>query len=132
MVKVILDSNFLFVPFQFQVDIFEELGKVLGKAEPVVLSTTLEELNSLRGRRSEKMRRQASAAIKLAERCRIVEVERGSDESFDDVVLRMAKKWKCLVATNDADLRRRLRESDMPVVFLRQKSHLEVDGNLPF
>jgi rRNA-processing protein FCF1 len=132
MVKVILDSNFLFIPFQFRIDIFEELNKLLGKAEPVVLSTTLEELNSLVKRRSEKTRRQALAAIELAERCVIVEVERGSEESYDDAVLRTAKKWNCPVATNDVALRKRLRESKVTTVFLRQKTRLEVDGNLPF
>ena len=132
MVKVILDSNFLLVPFQFQIDVFEELDKLLGKAEPVILSTTLEELNSLVRRRSEKMRRQASAAIELVERCRIIGVERNREESYDDVILRIAKEWECPVATNDAYLRKRLRESGVTVVFLRQRSHLEVDGNLPF
>jgi rRNA-processing protein FCF1 len=132
MVKVILDSNFLFVPFQFRIDIFEELNRLLGKAEPVVLSTTLEELNSLVKKRSEKTRRQALAAIELADHCGIIEVERGLEESFDDVVLRTAKEWNCPVATNDAALRKRLRESNVAAVFLRQKTHLEVDGNLPF
>jgi len=132
MVKVILDSNFLLVPFQFQIDVFEELDKLLGKAEPVILSTTLEELNSLVRRRSEKMRRQASAAIELVERCRIIGVERNREESYDDVILRIAKEWECPVATNDADLRKRLRESNVTVIFLRQRSHLAVDGNLPF
>jgi len=43
MTKVILDTNFLFVPVQFQIDIFEQLNNLLGKAEPIVLSTTIEE-----------------------------------------------------------------------------------------
>jgi rRNA-processing protein FCF1 len=132
MVKVILDSNFLFVPFQFKVGIFEELSKILGKAELIVLSTTIEELEELSSRSSPKMSKLASTAIDLARRCRIIEAVRNPEESFDDVVLRKAKDWVCPVATNDADLRRKLRESNIPVVFLRQKTHLEVDGNLTF
>ena len=131
MVTVILDSNFLFVPFQFHVDIFDELEALLGRYEPVILSTTLEELRGLTKKGSEKMRRQASAALELVERCRAVEVERQSGESYDDVILRTAKEWTSPVATNDANLRKRLREAGLATIFLRQKAPLEIQGNIP-
>jgi rRNA-processing protein FCF1 len=131
MVKVILDSNFLFVPFQFRIDIFEELEGLLGRYEPVVLSTTFEELESLLGKRSIKIRQQASAALELAKRCRIVEVEKKTGESYDDIVLRVAKEWKCPVATNDAALRKRLRETKVATIFLRQTRRLEIEGYPP-
>ena len=131
MVRVILDSNFLFVPFQFHVDIFDELEALLGRYEPVILSTTVEELRGLTRRRSEKMRSQASAALGLVKRCRVVEMERKSGESYDDVILRTAKQWKSPVATNDAELRKRLREAGLATIFLRQKAHLEIEGHIP-
>ena len=44
--KVILDSNFLCVPSQFQVDIFEELIRHLNqRVDPVLLSATYQELH---------------------------------------------------------------------------------------
>jgi rRNA-processing protein FCF1 len=131
MIKVILDSNFLFVPIQFKTDIFEELEGLLGRFEPIVLSTTVEELEGLLRNRSVKIRRQASLALELAKRCKIIEVEKNLEESCDNVILRIAKEWKCPVATNDGILRRRLREAEVATIFLRQKSLLEIEGYSP-
>ena len=128
MIKVILDSNFLFVPLQFKIDIFEELDRLFGKVEPVVLSTTLEELQQLTAKGSPKMRKQTTIALNLVEKCHSVTVERRTNESYDDVILRTAKEWNVPVATNDAKLRKKLRETGVSVVFLRQKSYLTIDG----
>ena len=46
--KVVLDSNFLFVPSQFHLDIFEELANLLNQRfEPILLSSTQKELQGL-------------------------------------------------------------------------------------
>jgi len=45
--RVILDSNFLFLVFQFKIDIFDEMEALIGRFEPVVLSTTVKELEEL-------------------------------------------------------------------------------------
>lgn len=129
--KIILDANFLFIPSQFHLDIFGELNRVLGQqVEPLILSPTLKELQKLAKSRSVKKSKQASLGLELAKKCRLVEIERRSGEANDDVILRAATEMKCPVATNDRELRRRLREAGMPVVFLRQKSKLAVDGSV--
>lgn len=129
--KIILDANFLFVPSQFHLDIFEELNRVLGQqVEPLILSSTLEELHKLAKSRSIKKSKQTLLGLELARKGRIVEIGRRSDESNDDVILRAATEMKCPVATNDGKLRQRLREAGVPVVFLRQKSKLAVDGSV--
>ncbi|MDH5440097.1 MAG: hypothetical protein OEZ48_10980 [Candidatus Bathyarchaeota archaeon] len=126
--KVILDSNFLFIPFQFKIDILEELKNLVGKLEPVVLSSTIEELEKLATEKTEKTRRQALSALRLTERCTVVNVEIGPTESYDDVIVRKAKEWNCSVATNDRELRRRLRVELISVIYLRQKKRLELEG----
>jgi rRNA-processing protein FCF1 len=131
MIKVILDSNFFFVPMQFKIDIFKELDKLFGKAEPVVLSTTIEELRQLTAKGAPKMRKQADTALELVEKCQSIKMEKEPDESYDDVILRTAKEWNVPVATNDAELRKKLREAGVSVVFLRRKSHLEIEGSFP-
>ena len=130
MVKVILDSNFLLVPFQFRIDIFEELNNLLGKAEPIILSTTIEELKKMAEKSSTKKRMQFSAALKLAERCEILEVEKEASESYDDVILRVARELKIPVGTNDMELRKRLRRAGIATIYLRQKSRLVIEGNI--
>jgi len=128
-VKVIFDSNFLFVPSQFQLDIFEELTNLLNQRfDPILLSPTQKELQKLAEEGSPKTRKQASLALKLAEKCRIVHVEKGLKEIHDDVIVRVAAKWKCPVATNDQELRKKLRNLGVPVIFLRQRHRLELEG----
>jgi len=130
-VKVILDSNFLFIPFQFQIDIFEGLMTLLNqKFEPVLLSPTHKELQRIAERGLPKMRRHALLALRLAEKCHIVEVEQGFEETPDDVITRVAVEWRCPVATNDRVLRKRLRDKNVPVIYLRQRSHLEMEGSI--
>jgi len=126
---ILIDSNFLFVPSQFHLDIFEELTNLLNQRfEPILLSPTQKELQKLAKEGSPKTRRQASLALKLAEKCRVVHVEKGLKETDDDVIVRVAAEWKCPVATNDRELRKRLRKLGVPVIFLRQRRRLELDG----
>jgi rRNA-processing protein FCF1 len=128
-VKVIFDSNFLFIPSQFKLDIFEELGKLLSQQfEPIFLSPTKNELQKISKKGSPKMQRQASLALKFAEKCRLVRVEKDSKETYDDVIVRIAAEWRCPVATNDRELRKRLRNIGIPVIFLRQRCRLELEG----
>jgi hypothetical protein len=127
-----MDSSFLFIPTQFHVDIFEELASLLGRRyEPIVLSTTYEELHKITQSGSTKMRKQADVALKLAEKCQQINADRYEGESHDDVIVRTASKTPCYVATNDRALRNRLRSLNVPVIHLRQKSMLALDGALP-
>jgi len=99
-VKVVLDANFFFVPSQFNLDIFEELANLLNQRfEPILLSSTQKELQALAESSSPKKRKQAQLALRLAD-----------------------------VATNDRELRIRLRNLGVPVIFLRQKHRLELEG----
>ena len=51
-------------------------------------------------------------------------------ETVDDFIIRLAREKKCLVATNDVSLRRRLRRENISVIFLRQMKYLQVDGRM--
>jgi rRNA-processing protein FCF1 len=127
--KVVLDANFLFVPSQFQVDIFEELANLLNQSfKLILLSSTLMELQGLAESDSPKERKQAQLALKLAEKCLVVPVEKGLGETYDDVIVRVAAEWKSPVATNDRELRRRMRTLGLPVIFLREKRRLMLEG----
>lgn len=129
--KILLDTNFLLIPSQFNLDIFEELSNLLNQQfDPVLLSITQQELLTMARKGAPKMRRQASLALRLAQKCRIVENKHGKEEPHDDVLVRTAERWKCAVATNDRALRRKLRSKKIPVIFLRAKTRLALDGLL--
>jgi hypothetical protein len=124
-----MDSNALFVPIQFKIDMFGELERLLNRRfELILLSPVRLELEKLVGRGSPKTRKMAGYALKLAEKCMYIVVEEASSQEVDDVILKTAAEWKTLVFTNDAELRKRLRDISVPVIYLRQKSRLDIDG----
>jgi rRNA-processing protein FCF1 len=126
--KVILDSNALFVPLEVKIDIFEAIRVMLSRnVDFVLLSPVKHELELLVAGKEPKLRRQAAFALRLAEKCRLVAVE-ANGEMVDDIVLRVAQSWGVPVFTNDRLLRRRLRDISVPVIYLRQKSRLDIDG----
>ncbi len=129
--KIIIDSNFLLVPAQSKLDIFEGIMTLLNQNyESIVLSTTIDELEGIIEKGGPKLRKQAAMALELAEKCLQVNVDRRRGETNDDVIVRLAEQMKCLVATNDSELRKRLRNISIPVVYVRQKSRLELEGSL--
>jgi len=129
--RIILDSNALFVPLELKVDIFEELNKLLkAKFEAVLLSPIRREIERLAKEASPQVMRNALYALKLTKKCNLIEIEEEPDATPDDVIVEVAGKWDCPVFTNDRQLRKRLRDINVPVIYLRQKSRLEVDGRL--
>jgi len=127
--RVILDSNALFVPLQFKIDVFSELERVLNRSfELILLSPVKRELETLAEKGSPMMRKNARYALRLAEKCKFVEVEGAASTYADDVIVKIAGEWRAPVFTNDRQLRKRLRDISVPVIYVRQKSRLEIDG----
>jgi rRNA-processing protein FCF1 len=128
-VKVILDSNALFVPLQFKIDIFDSLEQLLNRSfELILLSSVKRELETLVKKGSPKMRKNAAYALKLAENCKYFEVDAPASALTDDIIVKVAQDWKAAVFTNDRQLKQRLRDISVPVIYVRQKSRLEIDG----
>ena len=127
--KVILDSNALFVPLQFKIDVFKEITRLLNRnVEFVLLSPVKHELELLGKKDSPKIRKNAQYALKLAEKCTFANVNSEEGLHIDDIILKVAKDWNSPVFTNDMNLRKRLRDISVPVIYVRQKSRLEIDG----
>jgi rRNA-processing protein FCF1 len=127
--KVILDSNALFVPLEFNIDVFEQLKRLLNRnVELILLSSVKRELELLAAKDSPKIRREATFALKLAEKCKYIPVENDERLATDDAIVKVAKKWNSPVFTTDIQLKRKLRDISVPVIYVRQKSRLEIDG----
>jgi rRNA-processing protein FCF1 len=86
------------------------------------------ELEALSSKDSPKIRRQAIFALKISEKCKYVPVKEDEKITIDDAIIKVAKAWNCPVFTNDSQLRKRLRDISVPVIYLRQKSRLVIDG----
>jgi len=130
-IKVILDTNFLMIPFQFNLDVFQEIEYLLQKkVDFVVPSSVKSELTGISARGGEGAA-EASLALQLASRCRVVEVTLNPGESVDDAIVKASQKLGAVVATTDIELKKRLRDINVPVVYLRDKSKLEIEGMEP-
>lgn len=128
--KVIIDTNFLFIPFQFNVDILRELERIANcKIEALLITPVIDELKSISEMGGIKGR-QAEAALRYGEKLKRVDVEAKTYETVDDLILRLAAEWNCTVATNDRVLLKRLKNMNRSVIYLRKRSHLEIKGKI--
>lgn len=127
--KIIVDSNFLMIPPQFHLDIFSELKRALNRnIKVIIISPVYDELKKISLIDIPKYRKQAELTLKLIESFEIMNVKPDKDETVDDLIVRLAKEWNCPVATNDRKLRQKLRDINVPIIYLRQRTHLEVEG----
>ncbi len=127
--RVILDSNALFVPLQFKIDIFRDLKQLLKRNFDLILLSPVKcELEALTKKSSPKIRKNAFYALKLAEKCKYVKVDFPASALADNAIVKIAEEWKSPVFTNDRKLKKRLRDISVPVIYVRQKSRLEIDG----
>jgi rRNA-processing protein FCF1 len=129
---VIMDTNFLTVPGQFGVDIFSEAERVLERGlEFVLLDTVLDEIKAKLDRASRTEVRMFRVALDLAERCTIVNVGASSKVNpVDDQLLEYTKSAGGVLATNDRELRERAISKGVPVLLLRGKKHLKLEGSV--
>lgn len=109
-------------------DIIEELERILINPRLIVLKPVEEELMRLRDGAGPKEEKSINLALMLLDHCETLDVERQPGESVDDLIVRLAAARGYIVGTTDSKLRRRLRLKGVPVVYLRQKSHLEIEG----
>lgn len=120
--KVILDSNFLMLPVQFKVDIFDELEKVLDSPfELVTITPVVSELGKI-SEKSGKDSQAARIAIQLVRRhkIKILDVQGGTDAA----ILKIANE-NTIVCTQDKKLQERLKREKIKTVFLRQRRYLK-------
>ncbi|MEF8833009.1 MAG: DUF120 domain-containing protein [Candidatus Thermoplasmatota archaeon] len=114
MTRVILDTNILLMPFQFSLNLDQEIRRLVGNAQVFVPSSVVDELKAL----------DQKAPLELSEKYRKIEVEKDGDEG----VLEAARKLDGVVVTNDKELKERALKQNNPVAFLRSRSHLELIG----
>ncbi len=121
---VILDTNFLLVPFQFKIDIFSELEYLLEISHSLVISSNsiaeLKRLGAKKGRHGTSARLALKMLDANKEKIKIVR----STRLVDDWIVDFATKKGAIVCTNDSALRRRLKENDIKTVTLKGKERI--------
>jgi rRNA-processing protein FCF1 len=114
------------IPGIFGVDIIGELDRLLEKGYNLVIpGPVIDELEELVSRGRPIERSAARLGLSLAARGKKVEIEGPADEA----IVNLARK-NFVVGTTDSALRKEIRRRSFPVIYLREKSHLAVDGRI--
>jgi len=116
------------VPFQFNVDIIDELEKAFPSYKLITPEFVINELVGLKKNLKGKNRVAAVIALKIAKssNVKIEKIPLKTEESVDDALIRISN----VLATNDIKLKKRAKENNITVVYLRQKKYIAVDGYL--
>ena len=119
--EVVIDTNFFMVPFQFNVDIIDELEKALPSYKLTTPIFVINELKGLKRNNKGKIRLNADLALKLANssNIEIKDISLENNETVDDALLRVSE----VLATNDIELKKRARKKGITVAYLRQKKY---------
>ena len=115
--KAVLDTNFLMMPAQFKINIYEEIGKNIPDVEFVTSERVVEELEML-GENASKL------AIRLLKH-NGVKVE-AMGKPADEKLMDYAYKNGAVLCTNDRELRQKALEKGVTVMFMRSKKKIEM------
>ncbi|NHI83154.1 MAG: nucleotide-binding protein [Candidatus Thorarchaeota archaeon] len=127
-VLVVVDANFMTIPAQFNIDMFLEAERILERQpEFILLSSVLDEIEALGEGKGLTNRRIFGIARRLAERCTVIESP-FPELPVDLQLLMYATSIKGILATNDRELRASARKQGIPVLYLRAKKHLSLEG----
>ena len=126
--EVVIDTNFFMVPFQFNVDIIDELEKALPSYKLTTPIFVINELKGLKRNNKGKIRLNADLALNLANssNIEIKDISLENNETVDDALLRVSE----VLATNDIELKKRARKKGITVAYLRQKKYIAIDGKI--
>jgi hypothetical protein len=132
MIKVLLDTNIPLLLYDGGFNLQSELKRLLPQDHQLVfLSASERELQYIASR-GRKLARKVSFAKKFLETITVVEYDPPEIETVDEIIINYAvdEKNTCIIVTNDKDLRRRSRKKKIPVIFIRTRRHLVLDGSL--
>ena len=106
--KIILDTNFLLIPSQFNVDIFAEINRImLEKYQLYTLDKVVDELNKITKdkKQSFKNKRAAKLGLQLL-KAKKVKILKTQEDNVDNI---LASIEGYIIATQDVVLKRRIK-----------------------
>jgi rRNA-processing protein FCF1 len=121
--KILLDTNFLIDMLRYRLE-FSAFQDIEGGVEFFVSSEVLREIKSIASRKT-KVGRLALIALKLIDE-RKIKVVQSLKKTVDEDLVALAKTKGFIVATNDKNLKERLKRENVRVICLRNKKKIEV------
>lgn len=123
---MVLDTNFLMIPYKYRVDIFSEIERLIPEPHKVItLSSVVKELEGIQRRSEGSEGIAASVALQLIKKENMEVVE--SPGKVDESILNFALGNKdVIIGTNDKELRKKLKQNKISGIFMRDKGRLEL------
>ena len=127
--KIVLDTNFLFIPARYNVDVFSEIEKICDFGYDIcIIDKSIEEINKIINKSRGRTKQEAELAFKLisSKNPKVLKSSGNSQgKSVDEIILSSADE-NTIVATQDKELKQRLLKKGVSVIVLRQKRHLKI------
>ena len=130
--KVLLDTNFILsMAEKPNIKFEEEFSRVLnGFYQLLTLKRTIDELKLLKSKAKSisKLRKYMFGLEFISKKCKIIDTSNGDRLNVDELIGNVATREKYIVATNDKELRKKLKAKGIPVIYIRQGMYLELNG----
>ncbi len=121
--KILLDTNFLLIPAIFKVDIFEEIKRIVNEPYKLyILDKTIDELKKIVKEQKGKHKEAAKIALQFVKQKSLNTIKNSTKDSVDDIIVDIADDY--VVATQDKELKKRLKEKNIRIITLRAKKYL--------
>jgi hypothetical protein len=121
---IIFDTNFLFVTFEFNIDVIAELKRLVSSNFTLyIYEGTISELKNIE-RKKEKNKKFLPLIMKMLTLYKF-KIIKSNLNYIDDQILENIN-GKSLIATNDKELRNKIRKQGKKVLYMRNKSYLEI------
>lgn len=133
MQKILLDTNFLLIPAAFNVDIFSEFNRLFPKNKLFILDRSIDELKNIELKQKGKYKQEARLGLQFIKKYKIstIKTEKHINTSkststipVDDLIVNFALIRDYLVATQDKEIKVKIKEQNKKSITLRQKKYL--------
>lgn len=135
--RVLLDTSFLMLTSEVKTNIFNEIEKIIQrKPEFITIQSVINELKRIIEKGKIKEKKKASMALKIikSENIKIIDDAGIPGDNVDEKILNLAKilsNERIIIATNDRELKKHLREMGIPVILYRERDHkIWLDGEV--
>ncbi len=96
--------------------------------EVCILDKTIDELDNIIDKQKGKHRDMAKMAKKLVENKNICILKTDKLKNVDQILLEKAEKNSFITATQDIELKQRLKQKKIKIIVLRQKKYLKIEA----
>ena len=121
--KIALDTNMLMAIGELKIDVFEEIKNQIANPEFFVPEAVIEELQVLKKRNRTKKINAEIAEILIKKNCKII---KNKEKKADKIMEELAEE-NYIIATNDKELRTKIRKKGFKTAFVRQKKMIVIE-----